>query len=357
MRLLLIILFTSSVCCMSPLSKRADAMKVAIGACPCEQHQFCEPVNRFGREVVAISTDPETWKKFDLKSLTSISMVDADADLTCAAHQQNVRALLKVRLPTTQLGNPADWISDSVSTVSRGFLDGLHIELDPQCLSSGPCIALSASILKNLKVELNAIGRDRLMLTLPWSPIAVDGRFHDFSVLASVVDNVFIVASDTRTHIMDRCVAGPNAHVGAVEMGVMHYVDMGIPKNKIVLGLSWFAYDYECSSSTPADSEICLLVADDKGCGDWMASKIRVEQIPGFNGTLQRNWEDSSKSWFASYTNTETHRVHQVWFDDFESLSQKYHVAREFGLGGVGSVDLASVDTERGLALRTVWTK
>eukprot|EP00299_Pterocystis_sp_00344_P007346 c2342_g1_i1.p1 GENE.c2342_g1_i1~~c2342_g1_i1.p1 ORF type:complete len:370 (-),score=109.89 c2342_g1_i1:21-1130(-) len=341
---------------LSPMARKADAMKMAIGACPCEDHRFCEPINRFGREVVAVSTDMSSWRNFDLKSLTTVSLELTDADLICAAHQQSVRVLFKVPLKA-QTVNPAEWISQYVNLVSRSFVDGLHIDIDQQCLVSSPCITLAASILKNLKQQLAEIGRDRIMVTLPWSPLALDGRFHDFSPLAAVADGVFVVSSDTRNHLMDRCIAGPNAHASAVNIGINHYIDMGIPKNKLVLALSWLAYDYECSAATHNQTEICLLTADEKGCGDWMASRIRVDQIPAFNSTLQRNWDETSKTWYATYTHSASHQIHQVWFDDADSLSQKYHIARDYGIGGVGTTDMATVDTERALVLRTVWAK
>ena len=49
-----------------------------------------------------------------------------------------------------------------------------------------------------------------------------------------------------------------------------------------------------------------------------------------------RVWDEVSKTPYFNYVEEATNTSYQVWYDDPESLSIKYKIAEDMGLGGVG---------------------
>ena len=43
-----------------------------------------------------------------------------------------------------------------------------------------------------------------------------------------------------------QCVAAANSPAALVERGLRQWLELGVPRSKLVLGLPWYAYDYPC---------------------------------------------------------------------------------------------------------------
>lgn len=43
-----------------------------------------------------------------------------------------------------------------------------------------------------------------------------------------------------------QCVAAANSPAALVERGLRQWLDLGVPRSKLVLGLPWYAYEYPC---------------------------------------------------------------------------------------------------------------
>ena len=43
-----------------------------------------------------------------------------------------------------------------------------------------------------------------------------------------------------------QCVAAANSPAALVEHGLRQWLELGVPRSKLVLGLPWYAYDYPC---------------------------------------------------------------------------------------------------------------
>lgn len=109
---------------------------------------------------------------------------------------------------------------------------------------------------------------------VPWSPYDVDGRNYDWAGLAAAADLLFIMAYDTASQvgrggqahrprdvkrhalspalcttphraprraaqIPGRCIAGANSPLDVVRKGVTQWLQIGVPRSKLVLGLPW----------------------------------------------------------------------------------------------------------------------
>lgn len=85
---------------------------------------------------------------------------------------------------------------------------------------------------------------------MPWAPRGVDGRYYPWKELADASDFLFVMAYDMRSQIYDACIAGANSPRALVQQGIDEFlVTHGVPADKLVLGLPWYGYEYECQST------------------------------------------------------------------------------------------------------------
>ena len=175
---------------------------------------------------------------------------------------------------------------------------------------------------------------------------------------------------DTRSQIMDRCIASANAGLAVVQKGIERYLQLGIPASKLVLGLPWYGYRYPCLNGTAPDAEFCPIAAvpfAGVNCSDAAGSEVEYGDImalldAGRNSTAVR-WDESTSSPYFNAVGADDGVVYQYWFDSPRSIALKVQYARRVGLRGVGpfafdQVDPTGVDTKNPLApaeTRAMW--
>jgi len=129
-------------------------------------------------------------------------------------------------------------------------------------------------------------------------------------------------------------VGAANSPYPNVKVGIEQYLSyFDISPSKVVLGIPWYGYDYPCINTT-SKSRLCSVVTPFGG-GAWQFSykDILVNKLPLTTTGLM--WDSTSLSPFFNYENS-SGDVHQVWFDNPESLTYKYEYAKSVGLRGVG---------------------
>ena len=120
------------------------------------------------------------------------------------------------------------------------------------------------------------------------------------------------------------------APVEETEFGVKQYLALGVPPEKLFLGLPWYGLKYETVAHIPFFT----------GQIDY---KYIVDMITkaGDQGTLTFD-ERSSTQVFdcgglcSQWSDEITDRTTSIWFDDPISLAPKYAIASKYNLGGVG---------------------
>ena len=107
----------------------------------------------------------------------------------------------------------------------------------------------------------------------------------------------------------------------------------------MVLGLPWYGYNYPCTSFENNICEIKKVPFRGVNCSDaagrqYCFSDILSKYLPIAIGG--RQFDKESLSPFFNYKDTDG-KMHQMWYDDVESLTKKYHHAiKDLGLRGLG---------------------
>lgn len=143
------------------------------------------------------------------------------------------------------------------------------------------------------------------------------------------------------------------------------YLDIGIPAQKMVLGLPWYGYRYPCNASMGEKDRYCpLSLVPFRGapCSDAAGTEINYSdiyaQLQAGNTTTGRQWDALLQApWFNF---RDSHDVYQMWYDDPESLSIKLQGAKDAGLGGVGvwnfdALAYNATDPATAKAMQAMW--
>jgi hypothetical protein len=180
------------------------------------------------------------------------------------------------------------------------------------------------------------------------------------------------MAYDMHSQEYERCLAMPNSALFKAEYGLHEYLRRGVPRQKLVLGVPWFGFDYPCTAIETPTSAYCETKPAANppwaNCSDVSraAPACRCRRTteaaycgqngagePGFASIMHTlkddsrkitglRWDNFSASPFFNYNSSG--QVRQVWFDNAESLRMKYAMAKELGILGVGPFEFSSVD-------------
>ena len=178
-----------------------------------------------------------------------------------------------------------------------------------------------------------------------WSPNGIDGRYYNYQKLAEVTDFLFVMCYDTRSQIFDQCVASANAPVNICKKGIEEYLLIGVEPKKLILGIPWYGYRYECIAEgfNPVEDQTCEIVQvpfRGVNCSGAAGSEHTYGEIRGLvNGGSMTSplWRDNYMDVpFFNYVDSTTGKIYQIWYDDVQSLTPIYKYAKDMGLRGTG---------------------
>jgi len=126
----------------------------------------------------------------------------------------------------------------------------------------------------------------------------------------------------------------------------------------MVLAMPWYGLDFECSSNSSDAGAVCELsplASTTAPCTDGAAHRVDLSQVFSSNESLNAVWDVTSETWFATYRTTQG-TVRQLWYDDMQSLSRKFQIGRQLGLGGVAVTAIPKTHPEvQTNLLRSTW--
>jgi di-N-acetylchitobiase len=313
------------------------------------------------QEILAFSTQRDKWPHYDWTKVTTVAIfypVNASNateigelyELVCYAHSKGARVVLSGNFPVANLSNETQqnsWIKERLEEATEWFLDGINIDIEEPINDSTVRDALTQFVI-DVKVAFSSeIPGSQVTFDVAWSPNCIDGRCYDAAGLAYSVDFLIVMSYDERSQIYgNQCIASANSPLGKTIRGIEQYLELGIPRNKIVLGQPWYGYDYPCLNvSEDLICSINKIPFRGAPCSDAAGQEDGYGNIQQLllNSTTGRIWNKTLSAPFFDYKATDG-VVHQVWYDDPESLGLKYDYALANGLRGIAMWTSDSLD-------------
>ena len=138
--------------------------------------------------------------------------------------------------------------------------------------------------------------------------------------------------------IAPNCTARPNSPLKQTFDGVRQYLNLGLPRSKLVLGVPWYGYMYPCQSRGP-EGQCRIKSVPFRGCpcSDAAGGEKPFKEVMELLETAENGskWDRDSQTPYFDFRGS-GEKDYQVWYDDPRSLGIKYGIARDMGLRGVG---------------------
>jgi spore germination protein YaaH len=155
-------------------------------------------------------------------------------------------------------------------------------------------------------------------------------KLYDVGQLAAVSDGLFVMAYDFYT--VNSGTAGPVAPLHGYPHKYWYDVAVAVedhlkvaPADKLILGVPYYGYDWPTVSNTP-NSKVT------HGRATTSTYRSSVEDPANHSGS--RQWDEAAKVPFYTYQKDGVWRT--TYYDDVQSLAQKYDLINQQNLKGVG---------------------
>ncbi|KAK7066269.1 hypothetical protein SK128_007269 [Halocaridina rubra] len=335
-----------------------------LSYCPCENQLLCMPLEEAKRkhesadhvqkyveknnkkEVFAfvLECDITVWSKFYWDKLTTIATAGFyDAYLVCHAHKNGVKVVKMGNIPTSDLPNSharLTWAKVHASDVALKFLDGINIDFE-DAIDDGSeeQRGLTSLVQETAEIFHKIMPGSQVSFDVAWKAGGIDSRYYDYAGIGNASDIIFIMAYDEQSQIFDgSCTARPNSDIYRAAVGIQSYLKLGIPSEKLILGVPWYGYNYPCMSLDL--NETCSIEKvpfRGANCSDAAGKEYPYSfMISTFNQHhATYHWDKDSLTPYYTIKD-ETGQYHQMRYDDPRSLSYKYMLAVASGLQGVG---------------------
>ena len=297
-------------------------------------------------------TRETNWMYYNWSEITTLAMfTDFNNSLMCYAHSKGVRVVPYGSYPITQLIDIEKrhaWIQNQLKLVRELHADGINIDIEAPTRNGTNDTYLLTLFVREIYTAFKDSNKDyQLTFDLAWSPDCIDGRCYQAEEIAESTDFVVIMAYAERSQIFGPCTASAGSGYPTTAHGVQEYLDLGIPADKLVLGLPWYGDDYPCLSLS--EDNVCTIPrVSFRGvnCSDAVAKGRSYGEIRELirNMTAQVYWNETLQSPYFDYKDPEMAEEHQVWYDNVESLSVKYSYAREMDLRGLAFWNVDDLD-------------
>lgn len=218
----------------------------------------------------------------------------------------------------------ANAVSNIAGLINTYDLDGINIDFEFVTSSVRDSFT---DFIYDLSDALHnhASGRKELSIAMPAVPPWYPG--YDYYYLGQYTDGLFIMAYDY--HYSGSSNAGPvaptynSAFWGyyAVNTTVDDYIDEGVERDKIILGMPYYGIDWPTVDDTRNSATT----------GSGSAVIYRYAKANAL--TYNREWDSDSYNPFYDYYSTQWH---QCWYDDSLSINYKLSIARDSMIQGAG---------------------
>ncbi|EGG18703.1 glycoside hydrolase family 18 protein [Cavenderia fasciculata] len=356
----LLLLLVISICINNSTSTTTTS------SCPCSDESLCAPLNIVlpRQEFLGYSLYNDSFESYDWDVVTTIAIfyTPVPPELLCLAHSKGVRLVYGAEYPISQLGNQThqdQWIQDQLQLVQSTYFDGLNFDIESPIWSNQ---STTSALLTGLVAQTNFVFKNsfpfyQISVDVAWSPNCIDGRCYDYYGLAQASDYLAVMSYDMRSQVFntEECTASANSPYMLVLEGLLNYTALGIPSDKLVLGLPWYGYIYPCINENPSlESLVCNITrVPFRGatCSDAAGSEYEYSYLMDLlsNSSLQTTgelWDDQLGSPFFNFIDPSDSNLYQVWYDNPESLSIKVAIASKLNLRGLAVWNVDFLDLQ-----------
>ncbi|CAL8253221.1 unnamed protein product [Merluccius merluccius] len=326
-------MFISTIC----LSATADV-------CPCDDAELCLPIQQERDfEVFVFDVGGNAWRSYNWSIVTTVAAFGKyDPDLMCYAHSKGARVVLKGDVSLAQIvdpGNRTAWITEKVNQAKTQFMDGLNIDIEQAVEAGSPEYhALTALVKESTEAFHREIPGSQVSFDVAWSPNCIDKRCYDYVAIAELCDLLFVMSYDEQSQILGDCIAMANAPVSQTIKGYYQYLDLKIDPKKLVMGVPWYGYDYPCLNlsqegvcsieKVPFRGAPCSDAAGKQKTYNWIMKQVN-------SSMTGRLWDQQQQAPYFNYEDQKG-QIHQVWYDDPDSICLKANLVKTKGLRGIG---------------------
>ena len=344
------------------------AIVAMSSTCPCDEERWCQTIQgppiRTGSEIFGfygswVNSNPlPIGMDMNWTYVSTVAWADRD-EIMCLAHQHGARAVIgapKIE-NMTALADPLnrrEWIQHALDFVLQTYRDGIVFDYEEPL----PIHSLEGDVYATLVEETTIIfhqANPSLQVTtcVPWSPHNIDGRAYPFKRLAKASDALYVMDYDTRSQIFDTCIAGANAPLSGMINGMNEWFNLGIEASKLILGVPWYGYKYECLPGTQPDAVFCpidFVPFRGVNCSDAVGKQVghgdAIKRIREVGAKVSRD-RSTHSLYFNTVEASYSHpgdAVFQYWIEDPMLLREKYRWARDNSLAGVGPFVFRNLD-------------
>jgi len=231
---------------------------------------------------------------------------------------------------TTFLGNPTaqqTFITNTINLLNARGGKGVNIDFEGMGASHK---AGFTTFMQNLSTQLKAANPNyevsMALYAVDWSAV------FDIPNLENYVDLFIIMGYDY--YWSGSATAGPDAPLFnfqtsynyTLTKSVTYYLNLGVPNNKLLLGLPYYGREWSTTSNAVPSSTT--------GAYSGSRTFAAVKNAPGTYSPATYSWEPTSfSSLYTRYTGTEWR---QCWIDEGRSMRYRFKMVNERGIGGIG---------------------
>ncbi|XP_071104610.1 di-N-acetylchitobiase-like [Haliotis cracherodii] len=326
--------------------------------CPCKTKDGCVRPNRMkstDKEVFIVTNGTADFRSWEWDSLTSVIATETNlnTDVMCFAHQMHKKYGFMVQLDYKAANsNSTTWVDNIVSRRKSSHADFVSVKLMNVLKTKDASIVQKVSkILLKLKSALTPkihYGHPiQMVCVVPWKPACYDG---DCTItqdtLYHACDWIMIDPSSFEyQHEGSGCQARAAVPFTMISLGVDEYASFGINEERVILGIPWYGYKYNCEHFTfrMGLSKCTLKEVKSEGSNTSHCDVAGSREMISVGELLDKHQDQLTKSyWNRAYKApmfdhcmSNMSNCHQYWYENVHSLRLKYQYAHDFGLKGI----------------------
>lgn len=248
------------------------------------------------------------------------------SDLVTQAHNSGTKVLVSLGGAPGELVNPSKWFNDVaaddtklatftdalVNFITQNNYDGVDIDWEqPENLDQGKNLTKMVKAIKEKFTQINK----PLLITMATFPSEFYHSRYEYDKLAQDVDYFLVMAynytgswlSYTGHNTPLYTAASPYDSNGSVDQTLNRLIELGIPKEKLVMGTAFYGWQYSASEL--------------RGTYTGTISSLLYHEIDALlqTGNWQVKWDDETKNSYA----VDTQNNKFITFDDTISIRHK----------------------------------